>query len=419
MQNTVKSQWLVACVLAGPDSESTVLAKQGVKQKIQGRMVPWGAVATRTILNDKLQLGIDGKAYCFLPLPTFTGLQVHLNSFFELSSNRRDLWKGDSMASERAAMKAKWNEALKRDVIAPAFNHLLKQLVTFVNDYKGQSTNEIESKEESVIKIWPTFDKVDSDWREVMNEFYRIMWNNEEPVVWSERNKEWISLKQTVVEETTKDEEQEKEMIEQKKIKDIVMRELMKKGGCKIVRLKEDVKRSIVNSAKIELNEMCPALLRNVLKRPSKNNNDNKNQNQNQTLEEIAVLLEYCVRDAKYNDLIGVKLVPMQGFEENTNLNQNSLAKIKRFKSYSNEETQNNYYLVTEEQRNLLLEITRGQSNDETIINTVRRNLENRIVLAPTGHSIHTFFENKSIQNIVNTKCCINEQSFNELITSS
>jgi sacsin len=34
----------------------------------------------------------DGQAFCFLPLPIKTGLPVHVNAFFELSSNRRDIW---------------------------------------------------------------------------------------------------------------------------------------------------------------------------------------------------------------------------------------------------------------------------------------------------------------------------------------
>ena len=34
----------------------------------------------------------EGHAFCFLPLPVQTGLPVHVNAFFELSSNRRDIW---------------------------------------------------------------------------------------------------------------------------------------------------------------------------------------------------------------------------------------------------------------------------------------------------------------------------------------
>jgi sacsin len=39
-----------------------------------------------------------GRAFCFLPLPAFTCLPVHINGYFELSSNRRDVWHGADMA---------------------------------------------------------------------------------------------------------------------------------------------------------------------------------------------------------------------------------------------------------------------------------------------------------------------------------
>ena len=37
---------------------------------------------------------LDGRAYCFLPLPIRTLLPLHINGYFELSSNRRDIWYG-------------------------------------------------------------------------------------------------------------------------------------------------------------------------------------------------------------------------------------------------------------------------------------------------------------------------------------
>ena len=39
-------------------------------------------------------VGASGRAFCFLPLPIFTGLPacLHINGYFELSSNRRDIW---------------------------------------------------------------------------------------------------------------------------------------------------------------------------------------------------------------------------------------------------------------------------------------------------------------------------------------
>ncbi len=50
--------------------------------------------------NDNIILSPpDGQAYCFLPLPISTGLPVHVNAFFALSSNRRTLWMGDKDTS--------------------------------------------------------------------------------------------------------------------------------------------------------------------------------------------------------------------------------------------------------------------------------------------------------------------------------
>ena len=52
-----------------------------------------------------------GQAFCFLPLPVQTGLPVHVNGTFELSSNRRDIWHGSSMSGDGAA-RANWNLTL-------------------------------------------------------------------------------------------------------------------------------------------------------------------------------------------------------------------------------------------------------------------------------------------------------------------
>lgn len=54
---------------------------------------------------DSVVLGDDypqlqGVAFCYLPLPVLTQLPVHCNAYFELSSNRRDIWKGDDTKGE-------------------------------------------------------------------------------------------------------------------------------------------------------------------------------------------------------------------------------------------------------------------------------------------------------------------------------
>ncbi len=85
--------------------EVSDLAEQLSKQF--GAVVAWGAVAADVTTiggggEGQAQAEVeaagppeDGRAFCFLPLPIRTGLPVHVNGYFELSSNRRDIWWGD------------------------------------------------------------------------------------------------------------------------------------------------------------------------------------------------------------------------------------------------------------------------------------------------------------------------------------
>lgn len=67
---------------------------------------------------------MEGSAYCFLPLPAKTGLPVHVNGYFELSSNRRDIWYGQDM-DKGGKLRSDWNVCLLEDVVASDFAQLL------------------------------------------------------------------------------------------------------------------------------------------------------------------------------------------------------------------------------------------------------------------------------------------------------
>jgi hypothetical protein len=63
-----------------------------LSKQFQVPMIPWGAVAADISRQDDSsgsgQEVAPGRAFCFLPLPALTSLPVHINGFFELSSNR-------------------------------------------------------------------------------------------------------------------------------------------------------------------------------------------------------------------------------------------------------------------------------------------------------------------------------------------
>ena len=66
-----------------------------------------------------------GRAFCWLPLPVETGLPIHVNGYFELSSNRRDIWQGDDMAGE-GQLRSQWNTLLLQDVVASLYGEMLQ-----------------------------------------------------------------------------------------------------------------------------------------------------------------------------------------------------------------------------------------------------------------------------------------------------
>ncbi len=96
------------------------------------KLIPWGGVAahlSHTVVSDGSGnsggLQRDGRAFCFLPLPVMTKLPVHVNAYFELSSNRRDIWRGGEDMRGEASQRAAWNRLVISDAIVPAYVDLL------------------------------------------------------------------------------------------------------------------------------------------------------------------------------------------------------------------------------------------------------------------------------------------------------
>lgn len=92
----VRETWQVCNQLGGPRATAIASSEQAKHM----RLIPWAGVAARLSTTAHPELAADGNgkerpslvrgaAYCFLPLPVVTGLPVHVNGYFELSSNRR------------------------------------------------------------------------------------------------------------------------------------------------------------------------------------------------------------------------------------------------------------------------------------------------------------------------------------------
>jgi len=114
-------RWMVCNQLGG--GNASIMANDPALSHM--KLVPWAGVAAR--ISPVCEVD-GGNAYCFLPLPVRTKLPVHVNGYFELSSNRRDVWWGDDMAGDGKA-RAEWNKSIVADLAAPSYIRLISAAI--------------------------------------------------------------------------------------------------------------------------------------------------------------------------------------------------------------------------------------------------------------------------------------------------
>ncbi|XP_021846367.2 uncharacterized protein [Spinacia oleracea] len=136
-------------------------------------------------LSAQCRKNFEGRAFCFLPLPISTGLPAHVNAYFELSSNRRDIWFGNDM-SGGGRTRSDWNIYLLEHVAAPAYAHLLEKLAMEVGSC------------EWFLSFWPT-KSGGEPWSSVVQKLYMFIADFDVRVLHTQaRGGQWISAKQAL-----------------------------------------------------------------------------------------------------------------------------------------------------------------------------------------------------------------------------
>jgi sacsin len=164
-------RWLICSSLGGSEGcDANRMCSDPENKRL--RLVPWAGCAavlpsasnpsTALVAGGGPGSGRRGRAHCFLPLPQETGLPVQVNGYFELSSNRRDIWLGDDMAGE-GAVRHEWNVALLRDVVAPTYARLLLRVIA-----------ECHADRDFVYSLWPQ-SLPPPPWEALARTFYSIV----------------------------------------------------------------------------------------------------------------------------------------------------------------------------------------------------------------------------------------------------
>ena len=151
--------WLVCTSCSGTDERAGRIACDPLNFHL--RLVPWVGVAAMLSKNGENAGNVQGRSFCFLPLPSETGLPVHVNGYFELSSNRRDIWRGDDMAGE-GKIRAEWNRALLEDVVAPTYARMILRL----------AKSQLGTNHEWYYHQWPSVESLAEPWASLARRFY-------------------------------------------------------------------------------------------------------------------------------------------------------------------------------------------------------------------------------------------------------
>ena len=96
-----------------------------------------------------------GKVFCFLPLPVYTELPVHINGQFVLNSDRRSLW---ASTTNKHDSKTKWNANLIK-AIASSYIHFLERVKHYYVNGGGYGTrSELLDAINNYYSLFPFFD---------------------------------------------------------------------------------------------------------------------------------------------------------------------------------------------------------------------------------------------------------------------
>jgi sacsin len=290
-----QEQWEVCNMLGGNGPEA--IARHPDNTLL--RLVPWGGVAALVPRADgTVTKGSksDGLAYCFLPLPVKTGLPVMVNAFFELSSNRRDVWQEGVDMTGDGKTRAMWNISLMRDILGPSYVRLLLRLkaaVGYTDSYQ---------------KLWPDMN-TPAPWNQVVEATFSGV--GQHPLLMSASSTSsapnaikggWVTCRDAVLLPRLGYVSVEKEAN---------LLEFLVRARCPVVHCREQLRESLEKS-KVSSTIALPTLIRKLLRHKAVVTND-------VLLKEwSAFILSYCLHDLEaggevgHRELSGLRILPLR-----------------------------------------------------------------------------------------------------------
>ena len=189
-----KARWLIVSFLKGGDvsKRTTELMKDDDLKYLHlvGLATP--------IHENRAYKNEEGHIFCYQPLPqdrsSVTRLPVHLNAFFALSQNRRQVRWPDKHDDSKGQgdKKIEWNLKLASEMFPPAYFQMIKELVNV-----SKKENNAEHLVNAVYNAFPNLQKVELQWKEMAAK-YVISCKDQAFLYTSTGGGNWIKVKDAV-----------------------------------------------------------------------------------------------------------------------------------------------------------------------------------------------------------------------------
>ena len=133
---------------------------------------------------------LNGQVFCFLPLPEYTGLSVHINGQFALTSNRRSLWNS---TTDEADNKTKWNNDLIKAIAYSYAQFLCEARQYYISNERYKSSEQFNDAVDSYYSLFPFWKKGEDKHRSIDRKgigsmVFEYLWSINAPVLVSEIN---------------------------------------------------------------------------------------------------------------------------------------------------------------------------------------------------------------------------------------
>ena len=139
--STHKEEWLIQQGVGDIQNPSQ-------KWRYISQVLPKHGIAASLDISD-IPLG---RIFCFLPLPGLSGLPVHINGQFVLSSNRRSLWSGDTEGQDE---KKEWNDNLMEAISSSYFHFLIEACDHYISDKPYEDRNRFYDNINQYYELFP------------------------------------------------------------------------------------------------------------------------------------------------------------------------------------------------------------------------------------------------------------------------